>query len=90
MSYFEKWQGEQGIKMFSTCFNFTILGAKAFAKLKLFELAITWCDQGLAVSFYSLYSSMAEIKDGLFSQVVMHTSVTNWLPFFSTNGSVLI
>ena len=46
--------------MFSTCFNFTILGAKAFAKLKLFELAITWCDQGLAVSFYSLYSSMAE------------------------------
>ena len=38
--------------MFSTCFNFTILGAIAFAKLKLFELAITWCDQGLAVSFY--------------------------------------
>ena len=61
MSYFEKWQvgREQDIKMFSTCFNFTILGAKAFAKLKLFELAITWCDQGLAISFYSLYSSMA-------------------------------
>ena len=61
MSYFEKWQGgrEQSIKMFSTGFNFTILGAKASAKLKLFELAITWCDQGLAVSFYSLYSSMA-------------------------------
>ena len=61
MSYFEEWQGgrEQDIKMFSTSFNFTILGAKAFAKLKLFELAITWCDQGLAVSFYSLYSSMA-------------------------------
>ncbi|CAH3020431.1 unnamed protein product [Porites evermanni] len=37
-----------------------IAGAKAFAKLKLFELAITWCDQGLAVSFYSLYSSIAE------------------------------
>ena len=62
MSYFEKWQvgREQDIKMFSKCFNFTILGAKAFVKLKLFELAITWCDQGLAVSFYSLYSSMAE------------------------------
>ncbi|CAH3171857.1 unnamed protein product [Porites evermanni] len=37
-----------------------IAGAKAFAQLKLFELAITWCDQGLAVSFYSIYSSMAE------------------------------
>ena len=61
MSYFEKWQEgrEQDIKMFSTCFIFTILGAKAFAKLKLFELAITWCDQGLAVSFNSLYSSVA-------------------------------
>ena len=47
-------------KMFSTCFIFTILGAKAFAKLKQFELVITWCDQGLAVSFYSLYSSMDE------------------------------
>ena len=40
--------------------NFTALGTKAFAKLKLFELAITWCDQGLAVSFYSKYSSIAE------------------------------
>ena len=43
-----------------TCFIFTILGAKAFEKLKLFELAIMWCYQGLAVSFYTLYSSIAD------------------------------
>ena len=62
MRNFEKWQvgREQDIKMFSTCFIFTILGAKAFEKLKLFELVITWCDQGLAVSFYTLYSSLAD------------------------------
>ena len=55
--------GRKGVrhkKCFQQALFFTILGAKAFAKLKLFELAMTWCDQGLAVSFYSLYSSIAE------------------------------
>ena len=94
MSYFEKWQEgrEQDIKMFSTCFIFTILGAKAFAKLKLFELAITWCDQGLAVSFYSLYSSIAE-KWFIFATCCTHFHYDlstifldySYLNFFITN-----
>ena len=31
-----------------------LLGAAACVKLNLFEDAITWCDEGLAVSFLSL------------------------------------
>ena len=30
---------------------YIISGAKASAKLGLFEQAMTWCDEGLAVSF---------------------------------------
>ena len=47
MSCFEWYRKEEDEiekKMFSTCFNFTTLATKAFAKLKLFELVITWCD----------------------------------------------
>ena len=31
--------------------DYIISGANASAKLSLFEQAITWCDEGLAVSF---------------------------------------
>lgn len=33
------------------CAFVTILGASACVKLNLFEEAMTWCDEGLAVSF---------------------------------------
>jgi hypothetical protein len=34
-----------------TLYFWYFLGASAYVKLTLFEKAITWCDEGLAVSF---------------------------------------
>ena len=42
---------------------FVFLGASACVKLILFEKAITWCDEGLAVSFECDCIFMAECKD---------------------------
>jgi len=41
--------------------DFVLLGANACVKLNLFEDAITWCDNGLAVSF-NLSSTELELS----------------------------
>ena len=38
--------------------NYIISGANASTKLRLFEQAMTWCDEGLAVSFWCFYACM--------------------------------
>ena len=45
------------------------LGASACVKLTLFEKAITWCDEGLAVSFDCIF--MAEGAKTLHCKTIM-------------------
>ena len=59
LSFYNRYLGDRFFKnparctyvFFNQCVNFP-LGAIACLKLKKFEEAVKWCDQGLSVSFY--------------------------------------
>ena len=45
------------------------LGASACVKLGLYDEAITWCDKGLAVSFYNNLCGLAGNLSKLLTQI---------------------